>query len=165
MKKLKKEKNKIKVKYLWLMIIAQTVLIVLFSFLTYFLTTLIEPGEHKTIYNLSDLNEEEQEHIKTILNDVKPIYLSSQKSITVTYRFTEYYLKNGGDRADASSVIGFNTHLGEIYVQYFPDNYTMKRLLCHEILHTSVSGVYEEEMVEDLSKEMVCYKSERENEP
>lgn len=110
-------------------------------------------------YDLSELNSSEQEKVLFLLSDLKPIFLKNQKKIVFTKNVSFRYLHEGGSYETPSGLLGFNKNKGEIYVQYSEKIETMRLVLCHELLHTYVSGLYQEEIVSELEQYAPCYKS------
>lgn len=117
--------------------------------------------EMKTVVNVSfdGLNETQILNVMKVVSTIKPEYLNSYTRITVTDDMNKYQ----------NDTNGYNSGNGNITVGYFycwnivtsknctESEYYFRRLLCHELLHSSVEGEHEEEVVLDLQNTFSCF--------
>ncbi len=113
----------------------------------------------KTFYNetsvdLHELSESEQKVAMRILMDIKPAYLKAQKNITFTKDIQGRYGK------EIPVIGGFNRG-GQLFVKWYPkDIIGMKKILCHEMLH---SYMYPDDTTHnvlfDVEDYLPCYKT------
>jgi predicted Zn-dependent protease with MMP-like domain len=124
-------------------------ILILFLFFTLFFMAMsaMETKSYRTIFNYSDLTLEQQNEVKIIIDEIKPEYLIAQKSITFTNNLTKYYSENIFERfynkitnaTNPEELGGFN-RAGNNYIRYYKNEYYLKIVLCHEMLHTFFLG-------------------------
>lgn len=112
---------------------------------------------YSTKIDLSELSSLEKVYAINTLRGLEEIYLNAQKSITFTHNITKAYIEHGGVESNDEILLGLNINK-DIYIQYFSDVDFMKRVLCHETLHSfMVGGDYTEKIIEDIDDLLPCY--------
>lgn len=116
-------------------------------------------GLDKTYFtrvSYDNLEQSEVEHFEEILDDVKEIYFMKNPQILVVRN-----ISNWCDDC-ASNTLGINIWDGKtnsIIMEYTDGDFELKRILCHEILH---SFMYRDEETHDVIKDIedyqICYK-------
>ncbi|MEK6880332.1 MAG: hypothetical protein AABY22_12020 [Nanoarchaeota archaeon] len=143
-KKLRYKKILIVISYILLF------LLIVLNFLVFYVTKdIFVSYEDDISYNFSSVSISEQNKVNKILRDINPIYLKSQKSITLTYNLS----------GNSSSItFGINKNNGEIYILANRDIMSIRRTLCHELLHTYFKYTEEaHDIIRDLAEKEVCY--------
>lgn len=86
-----------------------------------------------------DLNESQKQLAEKVMSEVKPEYLSIQKTITFTNDLSKYYhqfyLTKRQNIEKSNELAGFNQER-EVYILFYNNEYWIKRVLCHELLHS-----------------------------
>jgi len=135
---IKKELKTIKLCF-WIVFVCFLILVGLFGLFVYenvFYKTYSHP---KISYN--GLNEKEIRNINLVLEQVKPFYFYSAKSIT--------FYKDIGD----PTIAGQNSHK-HIKVEYIDNSTEFQIRLCHELIHDFSLN---EEFVRDIDNSGACY--------
>lgn len=121
------------------------------------------PTEKKVRYDFGDLNKTQKAHVKEVLDDIKPHYLTFQKSMEFTTNLSKTTKTKKGEDCNCD---GINYNIGEIYIQYYDSSYILKELVCHEMLHTLFYPVRKQSISDPLHKviyelghEQVCFKT------
>lgn len=102
---------------------------------------------------IDNLTIQEEEKIKKIMSNIKPIYLINQGKIIFTKNMNKYYSKCPRCR-------GVNIDNGQNIIIRYQEEMRMKNTICHELLHTYFSGLrYDDEqsLVIDLSTYLPCF--------
>lgn len=81
--------------------------------------------------NYSDLNKQDKEIAMLLVNELNPLYLAKQKSLTFTTNLTEFYT----GKKDPEKLLGFNRG-GNNFVKFRADISGVRRTISHEFLHT-----------------------------
>ncbi len=106
--------------------------------------------------NVEELNEEETNRAILLISDVKSQYLIGQKSITFTKEINEKFENMTGKKLRTGTLHGFN-YDRNIIVQYENNLTELKKILCHELLHSRISGEFDEQIIRDIEPFEVCY--------
>lgn len=106
------------------------------------------------------LNATEQSHVQDVLSQLEPEYEALLRHVTVTHNLTPYLQSHLLSDPDEDEITdGFNPALsqGRIFVRYTDSDAYLKEIICHEILHSTISSG-SHEIVYDLGRKHVCFK-------
>lgn len=133
-----------------------SILFMFFAYLYFSFTginyKLIKMSADETNLNIEELKLSEQKLILNIIDEVQPIYMKTQKSITFTHNISKYSLSyNNLDTA------GFNLNKN-IYIEFVNNEEIMKEVICHELLHSFFRfDDYSHSIIYDLGEQKVCF--------
>lgn len=131
------------------------------ALMTSFLFQAYPINQHTKVYYDNTLSPYEKSQAEYLVSELKPQYLTLIKSITFTNNLSDYYhpfyeSKKQSDK-DAETLLGFN-QLDNVYVEYSSDEYDLRAVLCHEILHSySYMSDQSHEVIYDLETYLPCY--------
>jgi hypothetical protein len=137
-------------------------LIAAFSVLLIFGNRALEtPPVGPPVINTTDLSPEQAAEVLAIMDNVKPEWLVSQRSITFTTDLVTYTQANDPRAAKiARTLVGYNRWpKGEIVILYMNDQTSLNETICHELLHTYAKKSDESHViVNDLEDYQACFK-------
>ena len=116
------------------------------------------PQEHKVTIDYGNLDQEQKEHVKSLLDEVKPEYLVIQKKIS----FTNDELPRMSNEANKFTA-GLSDFKGKSIIKYTEDENLLKSTICHELLHSFMRwDEYSHTIIKDLEQYNYCFKNSKE---
>lgn len=101
---------------------------------------------------VGDFNDFEKVEVYELVSSVKQIYLSNIRGITFSkdeLKITESYRFLGKNQIRFVSIL-----------YQHDEEFSMRRVLCHEILHSLIYAKHEENIVRDIDTTEICYKND-----
>jgi len=106
--------------------------------------------------DVSELSPSQQEKAYEVIKGSKPIYYNVQKKIVFVKDLNKKFPE------EEKSLAGINSNKGNIYIKYNGNVAVMKKVLCHEMLHTFMfSGESTHPIIYDLANVYPCFENKR----
>jgi len=111
-------------------------------------------SEYNITLDILELETEDYKKLYVILEDIEPIYLNNQRSISFVDNIGESL-----NNSDYDSYYGLNVAKGDIYIKLNRKWSGIKVTICHELLHTFyIRSDVTHDIIREQAKQGICYK-------